>query len=129
MAYDHTLADRIRKVVARKLAVTEKEMFGGIAFLLGGRMFIGIVKDDLMVRLDPCRWEEALGQRHVRVMDFAGRPMKGYVYVAPAGVASDKALAGWVATATEFVSTLPAKKPARKPGKTTARQGPKKTKK
>jgi TfoX/Sxy family transcriptional regulator of competence genes len=117
MAYDHELAARIRGIVGRKKGVTEKEMFGGVAFLLEGKMFVGIVKDDLMVRLDPDDWEKELARAHARPMDFAGKPMKGYVYVAPAGLRKDEALAAYVTRAAEFVATLPAKKPKAKPAK------------
>jgi len=60
-------------------------MFGGLAFLLDGRMFCGIVKNDLMVRVGPEKYEKALGMAHARPMNFTGRPMTGYVFVGPAG--------------------------------------------
>ena len=109
MAYDEALAGRIRTVLAKWRGVDEKRMFGGIAFLLGGHMFCGIVKDDLMVRVGPDRHEAALTEPHVRPMDFTGRPMKGYVFVAPAGCRADAALARWVGLGGEFVAKLPAK--------------------
>ena len=109
MAYDEALAGRIRTVLAKRRGVDEKRMFGGIAFLLGGHMFCGVVKDDLMVRLGPDRHEAALTEPHVRPMDFTGRPMKGYVFVAPAGCRADAALARWVGLGVEFVAKLPAK--------------------
>jgi hypothetical protein len=84
-------------------------MFGGIAFMLNGNMCCGVVKDDLMVRLAPDRSEEALQLPHARPMDFTGRPMKGFVFVEPAGVATDEALREWVKRGVEFASTLPAK--------------------
>jgi TfoX/Sxy family transcriptional regulator of competence genes len=66
MAYDELLAERIRRTVGQRSRVSEKKMFGGLAFLLGGKMFCGIVKDDLVVRVGPERYEEALGRPHVR---------------------------------------------------------------
>lgn len=108
MSYDEGLAARVRRAVARRRGVSEKEMFGGIAFLLGGRMFCGIIKEDLMVRVGHRRYDEALRKPLVRPMDFTGKPMTGYVYVAPAGLVKDAALAEWVAWGAEFVSTLPA---------------------
>lgn len=101
-------------------------MFGGIAFLHHGNMFVGIVGDDLMVRVGPAQHETALTRPHARPMDFAGRPMKGYVYVAPEGIDADDTLAGWVRLALEFVSTLPPKgpAPARAPKRATAAKGP-----
>jgi TfoX/Sxy family transcriptional regulator of competence genes len=96
MAYDTQLADRIRAVVRGRKGIAEKEMFGGLAFLVDGKMFIGIVKDDLMVRVGPDRHDEAMARPHVRLMDFAGRPMRGYVYVAPPGCRTASALAAWI---------------------------------
>ncbi len=116
MAYDTALADRIRRTLARRKGVTEKAMFGGLAFLLDGKMFVGIVKDELMVRVGPEHHEEAIAQPHARTMDFTGRPMKGYVFVAPAGLRGDEALAGWVERGRAFVanSVLGRPKPTRK---------------
>ena len=94
MAYDEKLADRIRQAVGPRADVAEKKMFGGIAFLLDGKMFCGIVKDDLMVRVGPERYEAALAEAHVRPMDFTGRPMKGSVFVGPKGVDSEAELEG-----------------------------------
>jgi TfoX/Sxy family transcriptional regulator of competence genes len=106
MAYDLELAERIRRAVSRRRGVAEKAMFGGLAFLLDGKMFVGIVKDDLMVRVGPERHDAALAEPHVRPMDFAGRPMKGYVYVGPAGCREDADVARWAERAIEFVATL-----------------------
>ncbi len=107
MAYDENLADRIRKVLARHKALTEKKMFGGVAFMLGGKMCCGVVKNDLVVRVGPEHHEEALAQPHARPMDFTGWPMKGFLFIGPAGYRTDEALAKWVKQAVEFVSTLP----------------------
>jgi hypothetical protein len=85
VACDEDLAARVRAVLPRSKAVTERRMFGGLAFMLGGHMFCGVVKDTLMVRLGPEAASRALGQPHVRPMDFTGRPMKGMVFVDPAG--------------------------------------------
>lgn len=109
MAYDEGLAQRIREIIEDRPGVTEKEMFGGIAFLLHGNMFVGIVREDLMARVGPDQHEAALARPHARLMDFAGRPMKGFVFVAPEGIADDTALSGWIETALGFVTTLPAK--------------------
>ena len=110
MSYDEALAERIRKVLKLRSGVTEKKMFGGLAFLLNGSMFCGIMKDDLMVRVGTDRYEEALGEPHARPMDFTGPSMKGYVYVAPGGYGPDADLGKWVKRGIEFVATLPAKK-------------------
>lgn len=109
MAYDTKLAERIRKTLARRRGVTEKAMFGGLAFLLEGKMFVGIVRDELMVRVGSEHHEEATAQPNARTMDFTGRPMKGFLYVDPAGVASAPALARWVARGVAFADSKPAK--------------------
>jgi TfoX/Sxy family transcriptional regulator of competence genes len=107
MAYDEKLAQRIREVLGPRDEIDERKMFGGIAFLRAGRMFVGITGDDLMVRVGPERYEESLGKPHVRPMDFTGRPMKGYVYVAPAGRRTTASLRAWVTLGARFVATLP----------------------
>jgi TfoX/Sxy family transcriptional regulator of competence genes len=109
MAYDGGLAERIRLVLDEEMRVSEKEMFGGIAFLLDGKMFVGIVKDDLMVRVGPDHYDASLKRAHVRPMDFTGKPMLGYVFVAPDGVEEDTELERWIRLAASFVATLPKK--------------------
>jgi len=109
MAYDEALAERIRTMLGELEGTTEKKMFGGIAFMLNGNMCCGVVKEDLMVRLAPERSEKALELPHARPMDFTGRPMKGFVFVGPAGIATDEGLQDWVKSGVEFASTLPAK--------------------
>ncbi len=109
MAYDEGLAERIRSALPDDRAVSEKKMFGGIAFLSDGKMFVGIVKDDLMVRVGPERYEDSLKRAHVRPMDFTGKPMAGYVFVAPEGLSDDAELERWVRLGAEFVATLPRK--------------------
>lgn len=111
MSYDEELAERLRTVVAARSDVTEKRMFGGLAFLLNGHMFCGIIKEDLMVRVGPQKYETALLKPHARPMDFTGRPLNGYVYVAPAGYLRTETLKQWVLRSLDFVSTLPAKQP------------------
>jgi TfoX/Sxy family transcriptional regulator of competence genes len=108
MAYDEDLADRVRAVLPAAEPVTERQMFGGLAFLLGGHMFCGVVKDTLMVRLGPDGAGRALDQPHVRPMDFTGRPMKGMVFVKPAGL-EGAALRHWVDAAAGYVRGLPPK--------------------
>jgi TfoX/Sxy family transcriptional regulator of competence genes len=129
MPHDPALADRVRQVVGDHPGVTEKAMFGGVAFLLDGKMFCGVASDDLMVRVGPDRHEEALARPHARPMDFTGRPMKGYVFVAPAGCRTAKAIKPWADWAMSFVATLgPAKHRPRKralpaPARSRARPG------
>ncbi len=109
MAYDEEFADRIRKLLARRKGLVEKRMFGGIAFMLRGHMCCGVVKNELMVRVGPDAYEDALAQPHARPMDFTGRPLKGFVYVGAEGIESDTELKDWVARGVAFVKTLPAK--------------------
>jgi TfoX/Sxy family transcriptional regulator of competence genes len=116
VAYDENLAGRVRALLPPGAAVTERQMFGGLAFLLGGHMFCGIVKDTLMVRLGPEAADRALDQPHVRPMDFTGRPMKGMVYVDPDGLRGE-GLRQWVDAAAGYAGGLPPKPaaPARRP--------------
>ncbi len=106
MAYDERLAARVRKVLGNTETVTEKRMFGGLAFLDQGLMFCGITDDRLMVRVGPEAHQDALSLPHVRPMDFTGRPMRGYVYVAAAGLATTPRLKTWVIWGRNFVATL-----------------------
>ena len=107
MAYDEKLAGRVRKLLAPRKRLTEKKMFGGLAFLLGGRMCCGILKDDLVVRTGPDRYAAALSRPHARPMDFTGRALRGFVYVRPRGVKSGAALSKWLREAAEYAATLP----------------------
>jgi TfoX/Sxy family transcriptional regulator of competence genes len=111
VAYDEDLADRIRAVLPHGESLTERQMFGGVAFMLGGHMLCGVVKDALMVRLGPEGVDRALGQPHVRPMDFTGRTMKGMVFVDPAGL-HDDALRQWVYAAADYIRCLPPKQAA-----------------
>ena len=108
MAYDEGLAERIRSALDTESGITEKKMFGGIAFLRRGKMFVGIVKDDLMVRVGPDGYADALKKKFARPMDFTGKPMAGYVFVAPKGTSEDEVLEDWVRRGLKFVSALPA---------------------
>ncbi len=110
MAYDEKLAGRVRKLLAKRKAVAEKKMFGGVAFLLNGNMCVGLHGGELIVRLDPEATDRALAQRHTRIFDMTGRPMKGWILVKPPGVASEDALAKWVRTGVDYAASLPAKK-------------------
>ena len=109
MAYDEGLAERIRGIVADRHDVSEKRMFGGIAFMIRGHMSIGIVKDDLMVRVGPEALDNLVRRPHARPMDFTGRPLKGFVFVSHGGYRTEKALAKWIKEAVAFASSLPQK--------------------
>jgi hypothetical protein len=110
MAYDEKLASRVRALLEGKRGIAEKRMFGGIAFLLRGKMCCGVLKDDLVVRVGSERYSVALSRPHVRPMDFTGRPIIGFVYVGPRGVKTAAALAKWLNEAVEHAMSLPGSK-------------------
>ena len=109
MAYDEALAERVRDLLMHRGDLTERKMFGGIAWMVSGNMACGILGDELIVRLEPEEAERALGEEHTRVFDFTGRPAKNMVMVGPAGLEDASDLAGWVEAGTGFASSLPAK--------------------
>lgn len=109
MAYDEGLAQRIRETFEGQPGVVEKKMFGGIAFMVQGNMSVGVVGEELMVRVGPEGHEEALSQPHTRPMDFTGRPMKGFIYVEPEGIESDGDLQAWIDQGARHARTLPPK--------------------
>ena len=110
MAFDAGLADRIRLALPRNRVISERKMFGGLAFLTNGHMFCGVVKADLMLRLGEEAAATALRRPHTRPMDFTGKPLKSMIYVEPGGLDSDESLRTWVESALKFVKTLPPKK-------------------
>ena len=109
MAFDESLAARIRGALARTKGVAEKKMFGGVGFLLHGNLLVGVWKDALIVRLGPDEGEAALREPNVKEFDITGRAMKGWVLVGPEGVGGDDRLRGWIQRAVKFVGALPAK--------------------
>src|SRR5215207_4494378 len=109
MAYDDELADRVRAVLGDRTSLGERKMFGGLAFMHNGHMFSGVLGERLVVRLGPEAGERALEQPHNAPMDFTGRPLKGYVYVAPAGLRNADDIRRWLEPAIEFVESLPPK--------------------
>ena len=109
MAYDERLAERVRSALDGQEGLGERKMFGGLAFMAHGNMVCGVEGDRLMVRVGPERYEEALGKPHVTLMDFTGRPMKGFVFVAPAGTSTETALKDWLEMGVQFSRTLPPK--------------------
>ena len=97
MAYDQYLADRIRLAMKDKhVAFSEKEMFGGIAFMVDAKMCVGVIKNDLMARVGPENYESSLKKSGCKEMNFSGKSLKGYVYVEPAGVDMDEDLLYWI---------------------------------
>ena len=106
MPYDEALAERVRLLLAHRDDVREQKMFGGIAFMVGDKMCVGITNDDLMVRLGASDYEVALKRPHARPMDFTGRPMRGFVFVAPEGVKTNRQLQAWIDLALAYRATL-----------------------
>lgn len=102
MTYSEELAKRVSTALADQRVVEEKKMFGGLTFMVNGKMCVGISKDDLMVRLDPEVYETALKRDGCREMNFTGRPMKGFVFVGPKGTNNEKDLNYWVDLAIDF---------------------------
>ncbi len=94
--YDAQTAERVRTLLRDRTDVVEKRMFGGLCFMVGGKMCCGLTKTDFMVRVGKDAFAEAVSQPHARPMDFTGRASTSSVYVAPAGYATDAALASWV---------------------------------
>lgn len=109
MAYDENVAQRVRKFLDGIPGVTEKKMFGGIAFMVNGNMCGGVVDRELMMRVGAEGYKEALSQPHARPMDFTGKPMKGFVYVAAKGFETDDGLKSWIDRSLQYVGNLPAK--------------------
>lgn len=109
MAYDDKLATRVRIALAGERA-TEKAMMGGLCFMVRGHICTGVTGDKLMVRVGAAGHAHALTLKHAMPMDFTGKPLKGFVFVLPAGCATQRAVDVWVRRVLAFVATLPPKK-------------------
>ena len=109
MPYNEGLAQRMRAQLAPLPGLTEKKMFGGIAFLLRGNMAGGVHGNDLIVRVGPQRYQAALAQAHARPFDMTGRPMSGWIAVQPPGYEADHDLKTWIGQAVAFAHSLPAR--------------------
>ncbi len=109
MAYDETLAARIREELDQQTNIDEKKMFGGLGFLLNGNMLVGVWKDNLIVRVGADAYAGALAEPSVVEFDITGRTMKGWAMVEPEGVDEDADLKKWIQRAMTFVETLPGK--------------------
>jgi TfoX/Sxy family transcriptional regulator of competence genes len=110
MAYDEDLANRLRELLADEPAITEKKMFGGLAFLLRGNMAVAASHTGgLLVRVDPADTAACLARPHAALMEMRSRTMDGWIAVAPGGLATAGELAGWVERGVGFAQTLPAK--------------------
>ena len=110
MAYDEDLAHRLRALLADEDVVTEKKMFGGLAFLMNGNMCVSASgKGGLLVRIDPADTSAALKRPHVAVMKMRGRTMAGWIFVAPEVLKTQRELGAWVKRGVAFAKTLPRK--------------------
>lgn len=109
MAYSESLAQRVRNVLYPLSAAEEKKMFGGIAFMVNGNMTVGVRSDDLVVRVGLERYEASLRKPGADLFQPTGKPMVGWVLVAPDGHQADDDMKYWIELALEFVETLPAK--------------------
>ena len=110
MAYDERLAERVRSLLDARADVDERNMFGGIAFLVAGNMCVGVNGDDLIVRLTPEEGDALIASEPgARPMDFTGRPMRGWLFVSADATAEDADLERWVRRAEAFASSLPPK--------------------
>lgn len=111
MAYNQKLAERIRKNLAGISNVEEKEMMGGLTFMVNDKMCIGIIKDEMMCRIDPAVHDEAVEKEGCRIMDFTNRPMKGYVMIDDSGMKTQKQFDYWINLSLDFNSKA---KPSKK---------------
>jgi TfoX/Sxy family transcriptional regulator of competence genes len=108
--YDEDLVHRLRELLAREEAITEKKMFGGLAFLLRGNMSVAASRNGgLLVRIDPADTDACLARPHVSLMEMGGRGMDGWITVGPDGLKTRPELAAWVRRGVAFAKTLPPK--------------------
>jgi hypothetical protein len=109
MAYDEGMAQRLRESLTDVSELSEKKMFGGLAFLLAGNLCVGVIGDELVARVGPAAFPDAVARAGARPFDFSGRPMKGWIMVRPEGFEDDDVLGDWVGRSLEFARSLPPK--------------------
>jgi TfoX/Sxy family transcriptional regulator of competence genes len=109
MAFDELLASRVRAAIGSDAAVIEKRMFGGLAFLASGNMSVGVHGNELIVRVDASETDALLKKPGVRIFDITGKPMKGWLLVAPTAVPDKKAMSAWVGKGLAYAKSLPPK--------------------
>ena len=102
MAYNQQLANRIREQLQELEGVEEKEIMGGLSFMVNQKMCVGVIKDEMMCRIDPARSEEVLDKTGCREMDFTGKPMKGWVMIDDSGMKNQIELKFWIDLALDF---------------------------
>ena len=109
MDYDPELADEVREFLVAEAGVSERQMFGGIAFMVNGNMAVGVMGADLMVRVGGAAFDEAMERPGARIFDFTGRPMKNWVLVGPEGFTEPGDFADWIQRGVDFAASLPPK--------------------
>lgn len=109
MAYSKSLAARVRQCLTGERGIVEKQMFGGLGFLLRGNLCVAVWRDDLIARVGPAAYADALAEPGVKEFDVTGRPMQGWVVVSADAFDSDRTLQSWIERALVFVADLPAK--------------------
>ena len=109
MPYDEELAERVRRALGERADLTERKMFGGVAFMIAGNMCCGVIRDDLIVRMFPEEGEAALAEPDARPFDLTGRTMTGFVVVGPGATATEEGLRSWVDRGVTVAETLPPK--------------------
>ena len=111
MAYDEELAERIRELLVDEPDLTEKKMFGGLAFLIGGNMAVGASgQGGILVRVDPEQSDELVGSTSARLMEMRGREMQGWLRVDSEDLGTKRELAKWVVLGRDYARSLPAKR-------------------
>ena len=123
MAYDEQLAERIRRGFSKaRVRFEEKHMMGGLCFMVNGKMCVGVEKNRLMARIDPADYDAVLHRKGCVPMDFTGRPMRGFIFINPAGLTTDGELNDWLKLALEFnPRAKSSKKKSAPPSQTQAR--------
>jgi TfoX/Sxy family transcriptional regulator of competence genes len=114
MAYDQNLADRIREQIQDLDGIVEKKMFGGLSFLLWDKMFVGVIKDEMMCRIDPAKYEEVLEKQGCHEMLFTGKPMKGWISIDDSGLKTISDFRYWIDLAVDYNQHAKASKKKKK---------------
>ncbi len=103
MAYDEYLAERMKSILKdKRVNFIEKKMMGGLTFMVDDKMCVGIVKNNLMARIDPEIYEQSLLKKACKPMDFTNKPMKGFVFIEPEGIDMEENLAYWIQLALNY---------------------------
>jgi TfoX/Sxy family transcriptional regulator of competence genes len=109
MAYDQRLADDVRARIGDRPDLTEREMFGGIAFMIGGNMAVGVSGDELMVRIGKEAHDDLVTEPGARTFDMSARPMRGWLSVSAEGFGTDASLDSWIGRGVSYAESLPPK--------------------